>query len=456
MESLALLPTDLAVFIDPLARPAAARQGELDVPNATLAPGDAFAHFLSLLAPPLASGQELPSSGNSLPVALPQPAPTELEPAVENTMQIPSGDLAMGGSTPWLPVRVDPAATTIAMPPEAPVETLLRGTVDASVVRASLFGPAAVPMVPVHAAPPLRGPDASTAVALDSLAPASPDALPAGATPVAAEAPSGEALEAETFDALVRGDALSDAPRTRAEGRASPQAPVVASADSLGAAAVRLAPPDPAAAQATVRAAESAVGAPRAPRKGDAVALAGSIAAFTEPSAAPPAEGLPPAMPTVAASQNAPAVSVPPGMTQAPVDTRGPQWQEALAGRVQWLVDQRVGEARIKLNPPELGAVDVKISLVEDKTFVQLTAATTAARDELAQSLPRLRELFAASGLELGGASVESGRGGHPGTGGGYEAVPRNTGERPDLELLPATAPTRVARPSAGAIDVFA
>jgi hypothetical protein len=43
---------------------------------------------------------------------------------------------------------------------------------------------------------------------------------------------------------------------------------------------------------------------------------------------------------------------------------------------------------------------------------VQLTTATAAARDELAQSLPRLRELFTASGLELGGASVHDGRDG--------------------------------------------
>ena len=96
----------------------------------------------------------------------------------------------------------------------------------------------------------------------------------------------------------------------------------------------------------------------------------------------------------------------------APVDTRSPTWHEAFASRVQWLVDTQVGEAHIKLNPPELGAVDVKISLVDDKTYVQLTTATAAARDELSQSLPRLRELFTASGLELGGASVHNGRDG--------------------------------------------
>jgi len=61
----------------------------------------------------------------------------------------------------------------------------------------------------------------------------------------------------------------------------------------------------------------------------------------------------------------------------AAIDTRADNWHEALASRVQVLVDQHLGEAHIRLNPPELGAVDIKISLVDDKTFVQLTAGNS-------------------------------------------------------------------------------
>src|SRR5262249_49794116 len=92
------------------------------------------------------------------------------------------------------------------------------------------------------------------------------------------------------------------------------------------------------------------------------------------------------------------------------VDTTSTRWHENLATRIQWLVDHDVGEAKIKLNPPELGALDVKISLLDDKTFVQMTAHSANARDELAQGLPRLRELLSAGGLELGGATVSGGR----------------------------------------------
>ena len=141
----------------------------------------------------------------------------------------------------------------------------------------------------------------------------------------------------------------------------------------------------------------------------------------------------------------------------APVDLRTPNWQEAFANRVQWLVDTQVGEARIKLNPPELGAVDVKISLVDDKTYVQLTTATAAARDELSQSLPRLRELFTGSGLELGGASVHNGRDGQlagrrPRRRGAAEPrwfAPRSPSLATSLRPSPP-------RRSLGRIDVFA
>jgi flagellar hook-length control protein FliK len=95
---------------------------------------------------------------------------------------------------------------------------------------------------------------------------------------------------------------------------------------------------------------------------------------------------------------------------QQPLDTRADRWQDALASRIQWLVDHDVGEARIKLNPPELGALDVRVSLLDDKTFVQMTAHAATARDELVQSLPRLRELLTAGGLDLGGATVTGGR----------------------------------------------
>ncbi len=83
---------------------------------------------------------------------------------------------------------------------------------------------------------------------------------------------------------------------------------------------------------------------------------------------------------------------------------------------------------------------------------MHLPAASSAARDELAQSLPRLRELLSANGLELGGATVS---GGQDQRSAPYAHAERSIG---DLDAGPIAVTPR-QRPSAASssqIDVFA
>lgn len=460
MESLALLPSDLAAFVDPMARPAAARQAGLDVTEAALTGPDAFAQFLSLFAPVPAGGQELPASGNSLPFVLPDSAAEALELGAESAADAAPADLiAAAELAVGLPLRSAPAVATIEVPLDPHTEPFPRVPIEPRLAHPSL-GAALPPTASLSSEPQL--PSVATAETLStgrSVGSLMAEMATAEAPPLAPEASVAATRDAETFDALARGDALPDSARLRADIRATAPAPAAPPTSPEPAVALRLAPMEPGAVSAALRTLD-VDGMQRTPRTGDAVAPTGAMAAFSEISSISAAESPPVAVPTLGAPQATATVptSTPVTVLEAPVDTRGPQWQESLAGRVQWLVDQKVGEARIKLNPPELGAVDVKISLVEDKTYVQLTAATAAARDELAQSLPRLRELFTASGLELSGASVQGGRGGQPGTGGGsgYESAARYLGDAPALDPLLPAEPARLAPRRAGAIDTFA
>jgi len=149
-----------------------------------------------------------------------------------------------------------------------------------------------------------------------------------------------------------------------------------------------------------------------------------------------------------------PAGQLPPHL-QTPVDAQAARWHDALASRIQWLVDHDVGEAQIKLNPPELGAIDVKVSMLDDKTFVQMTAQSAAARDELSHSLPRLRELLSAGGLDLGGATVSGGRDER----GAYQAAPAPVSRAASFAAAASEAIDAVPRArlsSAARIDTFA
>jgi flagellar hook-length control protein FliK len=82
------------------------------------------------------------------------------------------------------------------------------------------------------------------------------------------------------------------------------------------------------------------------------------------------------------------------------VDThlRQPGWDQALGERVLWVANQKLQGAEIKLNPAHLGPVEVRVQLHNDQAQISFTAQHAATRDALEAALPRLREMFAASG----------------------------------------------------------
>lgn len=83
-----------------------------------------------------------------------------------------------------------------------------------------------------------------------------------------------------------------------------------------------------------------------------------------------------------------------------------PGWDQDLGARLQWLVHQGVHSAELRLNPPDLGAMDVRITSDGASSNVQFFAASSAVRDALEAALPRLHDLFAQQGLQLDGAGV--------------------------------------------------
>jgi flagellar hook-length control protein FliK len=78
-----------------------------------------------------------------------------------------------------------------------------------------------------------------------------------------------------------------------------------------------------------------------------------------------------------------------------------PGWQEGLSGRVSMMVNQRIGVATIRMNPPELGPIEVKVNLNHDQASVQFVSHAAQVRDALEQSIPRHREMLAQSGFTL-------------------------------------------------------
>ena len=95
---------------------------------------------------------------------------------------------------------------------------------------------------------------------------------------------------------------------------------------------------------------------------------------------------------------------------QVPVGQAG--WDSAVGERIQWMVSRNVQQAEIKLTPPEMGPLEIKISVQNDQTQVQFVANHAATRDALEASIPRLREMFGEINLNLANVDVNQQQGG--------------------------------------------
>jgi flagellar hook-length control protein FliK len=99
-----------------------------------------------------------------------------------------------------------------------------------------------------------------------------------------------------------------------------------------------------------------------------------------------------------------------------------PGWDQAVGERIQWMVNQNVQQAEIKLTPPNLGPLEIKISLQNDQTNVTFIAAQAPTRDALESSIPRLREMFGEINLNLANVDVGHQQAGEPGQEGSGES----------------------------------
>jgi flagellar hook-length control protein FliK len=145
----------------------------------------------------------------------------------------------------------------------------------------------------------------------------------------------------------------------------------------------------------------------------DAVAMAlnaDAPAAGTQPST--PADAMPSATAAAAAAQAGAlhnAVHSQSSMEEPPVlraAVGSAAWTEELGTQVTWMARHGQDSALLHLSPEHLGPVEVRIDVRDGATSVWFGAAHADTRSALEQSLPRLRELFAASGLMLADAGV--------------------------------------------------
>jgi flagellar hook-length control protein FliK len=137
----------------------------------------------------------------------------------------------------------------------------------------------------------------------------------------------------------------------------------------------------------------------------------------------------------------------------AGVDT--PEFGQGLAERVSFMVDSNLNGAKLQVNPPQLGPIEVRIALQGTHAQIWLISHSAVTRDALESSSPKLREMLGAQGfgqvtVDISHRSFQERSPPPP----PYDWTPSAT-RSPSVAALQSTE-RALPRSSSGAIDAYA
>jgi len=88
------------------------------------------------------------------------------------------------------------------------------------------------------------------------------------------------------------------------------------------------------------------------------------------------------------------------------VNIHKPEGQQQLNEKIRWMVNARNTMAEIRLDPPELGSMQVRVNVSGDAASVSFIVQSQQAKEALAEAMPKLRDMLSEQGIELGDAQV--------------------------------------------------
>jgi flagellar hook-length control protein FliK len=151
-------------------------------------------------------------------------------------------------------------------------------------------------------------------------------------------------------------------------------------------------------------------------------------------------------------SSTATDVSPPPTLkVAAGVDTA--EFGPGVADRVSLMMDSNLTSAKLQVNPPALGPIEVRIALQGGHAQVWFTSHSAVTRDALESSSPQLREMLGAQGF--GQVSVDISQRSfqeRPPQSHGYEGTPAINGD----SSAAVQTPSATSRAASGLLDAYA
>lgn len=83
-----------------------------------------------------------------------------------------------------------------------------------------------------------------------------------------------------------------------------------------------------------------------------------------------------------------------------------PGWGNEVGDKVVWMVGRQETRAELVLNPPQLGRIEVSLTMNGDQANATFISANASVREALENAMPRLREVLQGAGVSLGETQV--------------------------------------------------
>jgi flagellar hook-length control protein FliK len=136
-----------------------------------------------------------------------------------------------------------------------------------------------------------------------------------------------------------------------------------------------------------------------------------------------------------------------------PVETA--DFSQGVADRVSFMVDGNISSAKLQVNPPALGPIEVRIALQGSHAQVSFTSHSALTRDALESSAPKLREMLGSQGF--GQVSVDVSQGSYQDRSAQSSPYQSSTaGARDSSVDAVQSAPRSSARASTAVLDAYA
>ena len=82
-------------------------------------------------------------------------------------------------------------------------------------------------------------------------------------------------------------------------------------------------------------------------------------------------------------------------------------FSNAVKEKVMVMINQKIKQLEIRLDPPELGSMQVKLNLQNEQAAVNFVVQNQQAKEALEQNMGKLKEMLADSGVDVGESNIE-------------------------------------------------